>query len=148
VRRFAALIAVFALFVVGVGVGVLGTHLFYAKELHRHGGGGGVGAHRFITHLERELDLTEDQRRRIDEIVEQSRIEGDALHEEMLPRVREHMRQTRERVREVLTSEQQLKFDQLHERHHRRAEHFFLGHGRHSRRGPPPPRSQPPPPDD
>ena len=51
-----------------------------------------------------------------------------------------------------LTPEQQAIFDELHQRHRRRAEHFFLGgvhgrgFGRHPRRGPPPPPE--PPPDD
>jgi hypothetical protein len=147
VKRWIALIAVFALFVVGVGVGVLGTHLFYAKELRRAGGGGALGAQRFITRLERDLGLTEEQRRRIDEILEQSRIEGDRLHAEMLPRVRDHMRQTRQSIRAVLTPEQRTMFDELNRRHRRRAEHFFLGLGRgHRGRPGPPGRHRPPPP--
>ena len=142
-NRTVALIAVFALFIIGVGVGMLATHIFYSKELDRHGGGPGVGAHRFITRLERDLDLTDEQKRIIEGIREQSRIETDALRQEMLPRVREHMRQTQERIREVLTPEQQTKFDELHREQRPRAEQFFLGHGRPGRRRPPP--RHPPP---
>jgi Spy/CpxP family protein refolding chaperone len=154
VNRTVALIAVFALFVIGVGVGALATHIFYSKELDRHGGRPELGAHRFIDRLEHALDLTEEQKRRIYEIVEQSRVEGDALHAEMLPRVREHMRQTEEQIREVLTAEQQVKFDELHRRNRHRAEQLFLGRGRHShsggppRRRPPRDRQPPPPPGD
>jgi Spy/CpxP family protein refolding chaperone len=154
VKRWVALIAVLALFVVGVGVGVLGTHLFYAQQIRRHGGGGAFGVHRFVARLERELNLTADQSRRIDEILGQSRMESDALRRELLPRVREHMRQTRERIREVLSPEQQARFDELQRRHGRRAEHFFLGRGGRRPHGPPPRTGPPdvpppePPPDD
>jgi hypothetical protein len=68
------------------------------------------------------------------------------------------MRQTRERIREVLSAEQQARFDELQRRHGRRAEHFFLGRGgRRPHRVPrrfeppdaPPPEPPPePPPDD
>jgi Spy/CpxP family protein refolding chaperone len=130
VKRSVALIAVAVLFAVGVAVGVLGMHLYYAREIARHGGGGDLGVQRFARHLDRVLDLNADQRRRIDEILEESRREGDALHREMLPRVREHMRRTADEVRAVLTPEQQARFDELQRRHRRRAEHFFLGRGR------------------
>lgn len=153
-KRWVASIAVLALFVVGVGVGVLGTHLFYTQQIRRHGGGSEFGAHRFLTRLERELNLTADQSRRIDEILVQSRLESDALRLEMLPRVREHMWQTRERIREVLGPEQQARFDELQRRHGRRAERFFLGRGGRRPHGPPPRGGPPdapppePPPDD
>jgi hypothetical protein len=146
--------AVLSLFLIGVGVGVLGTHLYYTKQIRPPGGGG----HYFAQRLEHALDLTADQKRRIDEILAASRAEGDALHREMLPRVRAHMRQTADRIREVLTPEQQARFDELQRRHRRRAEAFFLGPGRprpHGpprrrgpRQGPPPDRSPDPPPGD
>ncbi len=84
--------------------------------------------HSFAARLERHLDLTEKQRRLIDEIVAESRSEANALHDEMLPRVREHMRRTHDRILEVLTPEQRERFEELSSRHHRRAERFFLGH--------------------
>jgi Spy/CpxP family protein refolding chaperone len=153
VKRWVALVAVLGVFVVGVAVGVLGTHLHYAREIGRVGGGGALGAHRFVQRLERELNLTEDQRRRVDAILEQSRREGDALHREMLPTVRAHMDRTAEQIREVLTPEQQAAFDELQQRHRRRAEHFFLGRGGRRSHGPPgshrrPPERPPEPPPD
>ena len=131
--RLAALAVVFALFVVGVCVGALGMHLF---EAHRVDDPGPPGGERFNERLERELILTDAQRRSIDEIVQRSRREGDALHREMLPRVRKHMLETREAIRDVLSPEQQVRFDELNRQHRRRAEHFLLGAGRrgHGRR--------------
>jgi Spy/CpxP family protein refolding chaperone len=137
VSRWAALALVFTLFVVGVCVGALGMHLY---DAHWKRGPEPPGGERFIARLERELNLTDEQRQRIDEIVEESRREGDALHREMLPRVHEHMRATRQKIREVLTREQRARFEELNREHRRRAEHFFLGGGRgrgRGRRGPP-----------
>ena len=139
--RRAALAVVVTLFVVGVCVGGLGMHLV---DTHRVRDSVPPGGERFIGRLERELNLTDEQRQRIDEIVEQSRREGDALHREMLPRVREHMRATREQIRDVLTPEQQVRFEELNRQYRRRAEHFFLGGGRRGR-GRRPPRGGPPP---
>jgi Spy/CpxP family protein refolding chaperone len=144
-NRTVALVAVFALFVIGVGVGMLATHIFYARELGRFGPAPGFGPRPFLTQLEHELGLSPEQRRRIEEIREESRIEADALHEELAPRVRAHMRRTEELIREVLTPEQRLAFDELQRRHRERADQFFLDGGpRH--RPPPPPRRPPPPP--
>ncbi len=127
-NRVAALASVAALFLVGVLVGGLGTHLFFVNQPHRPGPGGFRGDH-FLELLERELALTTDQMRRIEEILEQSHAEGDALRREMLPRLRTTMAETRDRIREVLTPEQQAKFEELRQQHRRRVERMFLGRG-------------------
>lgn len=139
-KRVTALAAVFSLFAVGVLVGGFAVHLYYAKD--QPGRGDRVDrvdrfrAERFIERLERDLALTAEQRARIDEILQQARVESDELHRELVPRVRDQMQQTRVRIRDVLTPEQQEKFDALHERYRERAEHFLLGRG-HRRHGPP-----------
>ncbi len=127
-NRVAAFASVAALFLVGVLVGGLGTHLFFANQPQRPGPGGLRGDH-FLELLERELVLTTDQMRRIEEILEQSHAEGDALRREMLPRLRTTMAETRDRIREVLTPEQQAKFEELRQQHRRRVERMFLGRG-------------------
>ncbi len=126
-NRVAAFASVAALFLVGVLVGGLGTHLFL-NQPHRPGPGGFRGDH-FLEILESELVLTTDQMHRIDEILEQSHAEGDALRSEILPRLRSTMAQTRDRIREVLTPEQQAKFEELQHQHSRRVERMFLGRG-------------------
>ena len=60
-------------------------------------------------------------------VADTRRAESEKLHEELLPRVREHMDRTRDRIREVLTPEQQEQFESLRRHHHRRYEHFLLG---------------------
>ena len=127
-NRVAAFASVAALFLVGVLVGGLGTYLFFVNQPHRPGPGGFRGDH-FVEILERELALTTDQMHRIERILEQSHAEGDALRREMLPRLHTTMAETRDRIREVLTPEQQPRFDELQQRHRRRAERMFLGRG-------------------
>ncbi len=128
-NRIAALASVAALFLVGVLVGGLGTYLFFVNQPHRPAPGGPRGDH-FLELLERELALTTDQMRRIEQILEQSHAEGDALRREMLPRLRGAMTDTRDRIREVLTPEQQATFEKLRLQHWRRVERMFLGRGR------------------
>ncbi len=128
-NRVAAFASVAALFLVGVLVGGLGTHLFFVNQPHRPGPGGFRGDH-FLELLERELVLTTEQMRRIEEILEQSHAEGDALRREMLPRLRGAMTDTRDRIREVLTAEQQARFEELEQLHRKRAERMFFERGR------------------
>lgn len=140
--RLTALASVFSLFALGVLVGGLAVHLYHAKDDAGPDRRGRRHADFFIKRLEQELDLTAEQRERIDAIMQRAHEEGDALHRELVPRVHEHMEKTRLEIRGVLTPEQQKKFDELQERFRGRAERFFLGSG-HGRRGPPPWRERP-----
>jgi Spy/CpxP family protein refolding chaperone len=150
-NRIAALSAVFGLFVVGVLVGVIGTHLWQGHAPWRHDAfppRGPLGHEgRFVEHLERQLGLTDEQRDEIEVILAESRIEADALRNKVLPEVRAHMERTHERLMNVLAPEQREEFEKLSSRHRSRMERFLLGHGP----GPPPwrgegRRRQPPPP--
>jgi len=142
-KRQLALVYVAGLFLLGILVGALAMHLYHEVRSSDHPRFAGPGrTHRpdFSQRLERELDLTPEQMQRIDVILAESRAEGEALHAEMLPRVREQMERTRERIAEVLTPEQRERFEELHRRFRGRAERFFLGHrpGRRGEMGRPP----------
>jgi len=127
VKRTAALAAVLALFLVGVVVGVLGTHLYYAHRLGRPGAPQGMIARSFEEHIARELQLTDEQRGRMAAILREGHDEAERIRAELSPRVREHMRSVHERLLEILTPEQRRRFEELHELHPRRADAFFLG---------------------
>ena len=137
-NRIAALSAVFGLFIVGVLVGVIGTHLWQGHapwrpgDLHSRGPMGHEG--RFVDHLVQQLGLTDEQKNEIEAILAESRIEADALRNKVLPEVRAHMEGTHQRLLEVLTPEQREEFEKLSSRHRSRMERFLLGHGP----GPPP----------
>jgi Spy/CpxP family protein refolding chaperone len=124
--RTIAVVYVLGLFLLGILIGASAMHLFYAmrfppppsiamgigpgpgQEGGRWRGAGPSG--REIERMLRGLDLTDEQRERIDQILDEGRREADALRAEMAPRVRAHMRQMHERISEVLTEEQRRQF--------------------------------------
>jgi len=132
-NRVAALSAVLGLFMVGVLVGVIGTHLWQGHapwrpgDFHPRGPMGHEG--RFVEQLEQQLGLTNEQKDEIEAILAESRIEADALRNKLLPEVRAHMEATHERLLEVLTPEQREEFEKISSRHRSRMERFLLGHG-------------------
>ena len=127
-----ALVAVSGLFLLGTLVGALGMHLFAGSRVHAvpqllHGHI--HSAHdKFMEELHDLLELTPRQQEEIHAIIRQSHEAARMLHEEMLPRVKIHMDQTKEQILKVLTPEQVEQFEQLHQLHRTRAERFFLGH--------------------
>jgi Spy/CpxP family protein refolding chaperone len=147
-KRSLALVSVLGLFLLGIVVGALGMHLYDARHPFPPPPRDSARQELHLNRLEELLDLTPEQRTRIEEIHEQSRAEADALHESMLPEVRAHMARTRERIEEVLTPEQREKFRELAERQRARFERFVLDgprpgppRGGRGRRQPPPPPS-------
>ncbi len=142
--RLMAMMTVLGLFAVGVLTGGFSMHLFHGNDVS---GPDRRGVHpaRFIGRLQHELELSAEQYSRIEQILQNASAEAEALHEEFLPRVHEHMGRTRDKIRTVLTAEQQAKFDEVQRRHRRSAEQFLLGRG-HRRYGRPPRRAPPPPP--
>ena len=147
-KRSIAFVYVLGLFLLGILIGALGMHLYGAR--HPLPGHPRDGSPRGLplTRFDELLDLTPEQQARIEEIRRESHADAEALHEEMLPKVRAHMEQTRQRIAEVLTPEQRQKFDELADEHRARFEHFVLEgprrrppHGGMGRRKPAPPPS-------
>jgi len=64
----------------------------------------------FLRRVEGELDLTTEQRERIDQILKESQ---ERTRKFIAPRIREETQRAREEFREVLTHEQQVRFDEL-----------------------------------
>jgi HlyD family secretion protein len=88
------------------------------------GGGGDAGAGRpslseIRERLVKSLDLTEEQQRRLDPILEESRQQMIALRGEHLPdwqmrwRAQQIRERSRARIREILTTEQRERYDQM-----------------------------------
>lgn len=137
-RRGLAVLAVIGLFLIGVLIGAFATHLFYVRLLWQPWGSTSERVRMFSERLDGRLDLTREQRREIDHILEDSRREARAIRDDVRPRIEAQLRQTRERIEAVLTPEQREKFERLARRHRRWAEQFFLGPPG-GRRGPSPP---------
>jgi Spy/CpxP family protein refolding chaperone len=98
------------------------------------------------------LDLTPEQHQRIEAILEQSRPLTDSVLRSSLPRLRAIRDSVRLRIREVLTPEQQERFDEMERRWGDRGPGEWglpMGPGERGRRGGPGgrPMPEPPPPD-
>ena len=65
--------------------------------------------------MERQLDLTPEQRQRIEAIVKESQERIRTLAEDLAPQTRGELRRMREKIREELTPEQRRKFEKLDE---------------------------------
>ena len=72
-----------------------------------------------LRRMQRDLDLTQDQRERIDKILKDSQEHTRKLMEPISPALREEFQHTKEEFRQVLTPEQRARFDELfkHQQH-------------------------------
>jgi Spy/CpxP family protein refolding chaperone len=123
-KRSGAIAGVIALFLVGVAVGALGAHLLnrhHGRHGPGHGMGGGFG-HRFMSaELHRRLDLTADQQRQVDAILEDSHREAMSLWQEVRPRVAAVIERAQNRIAQILTPRQREEFERIRQE---RAEHL------------------------
>ena len=133
-KRWQALLALAGLFLLGAISGALGAHLYYARALDRPPAPPPFFGRPMGPMLEERLDLSDEQRRRLRRVLDESRREAEAMRHEMAPRMRELMQRGEDRVREILTPEQAERFDELRRHHRHRSERFFGG--RDGRRGP------------
>jgi len=133
-----ALVVVTALLLVGIGAGALATHLFYAKKMSRPAQGPlwFMGPPP-LRHLEDDLQLSSDQRSRIREILRESRREGERIRQQTRPEIDALLRDTHERIQEVLTPDQREAFEEMPLRRHRR-HRGRDGHRRRDRQRTPP----------
>lgn len=117
--KWYALLFLVGAFVAGAAVGVAGDRTVEHKAPHRGGG---------LDRMARELNLTAAQRTAFDSILENRRKQMRELFAPIRPQldsltaISEKMRDsTHEQLRKVLTPEQQVKFDRMHEEAKKRA---------------------------
>ncbi len=75
----------------------------------------------FLRRLERDLDLSPDQRQPIDRILKDGQERMKKLMEPVEPRLREELKKTIEEFRQALTPEQRERFDALRKQQQQRA---------------------------
>ena len=75
----------------------------------------------FLRRMERELDLTAEQREPIDKVLKEGQERTKKLMETVEPRRREEFKKTMEDFRAVLTPEQRSRFDELVKQQQQRA---------------------------
>jgi Spy/CpxP family protein refolding chaperone len=127
VRRSTAVVAIVALFLVGVAVGAIGYQSFLVGQMRRPGAFAAWGTHLMASDLKRHLDLTPPQQAEVERILADSRAEWVALHHEMRPRVRAILDRTHARISAVLTPQQRAEFERFRKRRHHRLLHLFGG---------------------
>ena len=125
-KRSVALLAVLGLFLVGVLVGVLGTHAFYLHKIERGGGLVGFTTELFASSLERRLDLDEAQKRRLEVILRDTRHDFGVLHEDVGPRAFAILKKMQRRIDSMLTPEQSEEYRRFQEVGLRRFHRFLL----------------------
>jgi len=104
-------LAAFVIFVLGFAAGALALNAFRAWS---RGAGGERGRGRFERTFDR-LQLTEEQRAQVRQILSDAREQMRGVERESEPRRAEIRRQSDERLRQVLTPEQWQQFQQLKE---------------------------------
>ena len=109
-RRSLAVLAVLGLFLVGVLVGVVGTHAFYLHRIHSQGGLVGFATHLLTDSLERRLDLDAAQKRQLAVILDDTHREMYQLHREIAPRVLAILQRTTTRIEAMLSPEQKQEY--------------------------------------
>jgi len=141
VRRAAALGLVLLVFLAGLAGGALGARLVLRRaapwQQLEHAGAPALD--RFFPH--RDLDLTPQQRQRLQEIFSRQRARFEELHRELRPRVDALMAEIDREVEAILTPEQLERYRQRPARWR----HGPRRHGPDAHHGPPPPPGDPPP---
>ena len=100
---------VIAAFALGAAAGVFGNRS--CAPLHGHRGDRAHFQQEMLEQFSKQLTLTTDQRQRVAEILQSKQARIEALRSEIHPKFDEIRNTTRSEIRQLLTPEQQQKFD-------------------------------------
>lgn len=116
--RFKIWSVLIVVFVLGCVTGVALSGLYHSRAgSDRREGRGERGTDAIFENMRRDLNLTDEQATSVRAILEETRNEYRALHTELKPRFEEPRQKARERIRALLTPEQQKKFDAITAQH-------------------------------
>ena len=107
-----------------VGLALASLVYLQAKEPGEHGPkhehGPGPHEHMMgnpLEHLSKDLNLTDDQKTKVQPIIDQVKPQMKAIHEEAMKKMQALMESTGAQIRPLLTPEQQVKFDAMKKAH-------------------------------
>lgn len=114
-KRWTAVTLLAGAFLLGVVVGGLGGELLHVRRIAVwHHGGGDPPGFGFLGHrLERRLDLSPEQARQVEEILERTRRDLWEMRHEIGPRIHRRMAATHSEIEAVLTPEQRKELRHL-----------------------------------
>jgi Spy/CpxP family protein refolding chaperone len=84
---------------------------------HEHGPGFKHDMENPFAHLSEKLDLTAEQKAKVQPIIDQTKPQLAAIHQEAMEKMRTLMESTAAQIRPLLTPEQQQKFDAMKKAH-------------------------------
>jgi Spy/CpxP family protein refolding chaperone len=84
---------------------------------HEHGPGPHHMMGNPLDHLSKDLGLTDDQKTKVQPIIDQAKPQMKAIHEEAMQKMHALMESTGAQIRPMLTPEQQQKFDAMKKAH-------------------------------
>jgi Spy/CpxP family protein refolding chaperone len=108
VNTWKVIVATIVIFAAGAVTGAL----LVRQSFRPRPGPGGVRLD-FLRRMERDLDLTREQRQKIDKILKESQDQMRRIMEPVSPALHAELQRTKEEFRQVLTPQQQARFDQL-----------------------------------
>lgn len=107
-----------------VGLALASLVYLQAKEPGDHGpkhdGPGGPHEHMMgnpLEHLSKDLNLTDDQKMKVQPIIDQVKPQIKAIHEEAMKKMQALFESAGNQIRPLLTPEQQVKFDAMKKAH-------------------------------
>ncbi|HET6143248.1 MAG TPA: hypothetical protein VFE02_07040 [Candidatus Acidoferrales bacterium] len=108
-----AYLIVFVLFILGIALGSVGTYLVTMRVQAARPVGPGAGAPSHMAMFTRDLNLSPDQQTQVQAILNDTRAHYAELHQKLDPEYEQVRHESRERIRHILTPEQQPKFEEL-----------------------------------
>jgi len=108
-----AVLVVLVLFVLGIALGSLGTYVVTTRVLAARPQGALARNPGHMAMFTRDLNLNPDQQTQIQAIMNDTRARYAELHQKLDPEYEQVRHEGRERIRQVLTSEQRPKFEDL-----------------------------------
>jgi Spy/CpxP family protein refolding chaperone len=110
-----ALLALFVVALAFIAGGVVGfaADRFMLRRGFAHGGPPQFSTRSIVRHLDRELDLTPDQKAKVEEIVKRRHEHIDSVWTNIHAQIRTEIDGANAEIEKILTPEQRVKFDRM-----------------------------------
>ena len=116
-RKLITLLAAGALTLGGLAYLQAGEHGEHGPKHEHHGPGPGPMMGNPLEHLSKDLNLTDEQKTKVQPIIDQVKPQMKAIHEEAMQKMHALLESAGSQIRPLLTPEQQQKFDAMKKAH-------------------------------